>query len=388
MLLGDTLEKILPKLVEIRHVIHQNPELKYEEYQTAALVEKTLREFGITDIQTGVGKTGVVAMLDSGKPGKVVGLRADMDALPVTEQTTVTYHSKIPGKMHACGHDGHTASLLGCAYVLQQMKAQFTGKIKLIFQPAEEGGAGAAAMIKDGVLENPKVDAIFGYHNWPTVKTGIVGLRSGCIFAAADEFSIIIHGKGGHASQPHLTQDPVYIGASMITQLQSIVSRLTSPTDPVVVSITQFTAGNTFNVVPSEAHLRGTIRTVDPTTRWRVQQQFQNIVVSIAKMYGASASVELLAGYPPTINHQSAVDLVRTTALQLFGSQMCQEIEMPKMAAEDFSFFLEAIPGCYFLIGNGEDCPTCHHPQFNFNDDILRTAILTLSQTAINFLNG
>jgi hippurate hydrolase len=378
--------EILPEIIKLRHAIHQNPELLYAVHETADLVTRTLQHFGYSNIQTGVGETGVVAVLDSGKPGKTVALRADMDALPIMEQTGVTYQSKNKGKMHACGHDGHTATLLGCAYVLKKMLPNFSGKIKFIFQPAEEGGAGAAAMIKDGVLKNPDVDAIFGYHNYPTVKAGLISGRDGCLLAAADEFQITVQGKGGHASQPHLAIDPIYISASIIMQLQSIVSRMSLSTDPVVISVTQFNAGSAFNVIPSEASLFGTIRTISLQTRQRIHQQLAELAQDIAKAYGGNASYQNHRGYPPTLNHSHETELVRRTARELFGEAGYEERSAPVMAAEDFSFFLQAVPGCYFFIGNGEDTQMCHHPQFNFNDEILPTAISMLSQVALNYL--
>jgi hippurate hydrolase len=386
-MLQSHVNKILPEVIQLRHAIHQNPELLYDVHQTADLVVRTLKSFGYEQIQTGIGQSGVVALLDSGKPGKTVGLRADMDALPIIEQTNAAYQSKNHGKMHACGHDGHTATLLGSAYVLRQMLPHFTGKIKLIFQPAEEGGAGAHAMIQDGVLKNPDVDAIFGYHNWPTKRAGLVCVRNGCLLAAADEFTLTIHGKGGHASQPHLTIDPIYISACIIMQMQSIVSRMSLSTEPVVISATQLNAGTAYNVIPSEAQIRGTIRTTNPTTRLRVHQQLEELAQAIASGYGGSTSYHAPEGYPPTMNHVQETDLVRQTARELFGEQGLHELEAPIMGAEDFSYFLQAIPGCYFLVGNGEHTEMCHHPKFNYNDEILPNAMLMMCQTALNYLN-
>ena len=355
---------VLPKIIESRHALHNNPELRYEEHETAALVVRYLSECGYQNIQTGVGGTGVVAILDSGKPGKTVALRADMDALPITEQTNLPYQSKNPGKMHACGHDGHTATLLGVAYVLQQIKQQLTGKIKLIFQPAEEGGAGAAAMIKDGVLTNPNVDAIFGYHNWPTAKAGVVCVREQCQMAGGNLVEIVIHGKGGHGAMPHLTTDPIYIGAILITQLQSLVSRFNSPTEPVVISICKFEAGTTHNIIPETATLLGTVRSTSLQGREKVLSQLKAMVDDVTKTYGASATVTVHQGYPPTINHPAETEIVRKTAHELFGTEGLYALPNPVMVAEDFSFYLQEIPGCYFFIGNGEDAPMCHEAPF------------------------
>ncbi|MCX6956972.1 MAG: M20 family metallopeptidase [Verrucomicrobiae bacterium] len=246
------LQQLLPEIIELRHHLHAHPELAHEEHETAALVGKTLKKFGY-EVTEGIGGTGVSAVLDSGKPGKTVALRADMDALPIHEETDLAHRSTRDGKMHACGHDGHTATLLAAAGALMQCKDQFQGKIKFIFQPAEETGTGAAAMIEDGVLENPKVDAIFGYHNSSKSDFGVFKTKMDCLFASQDVFTVVIHGKGGHAAYPHLTVDPIYIGSMIIQALQGIVSRCSAPVEPVVLSVTQFHAGNTHNVIPSEA---------------------------------------------------------------------------------------------------------------------------------------
>lgn len=381
------IDHIIPAIIKIRQTIHSHPELRYEEHDTAALVLKTLQSFGYQDIQIGIAGTGISVMIDSGKPGKTVALRADMDALPLQEETGVAYQSKHAGKMHACGHDGHTANLLTCAYVLAQCKDQFKGKIKLIFQPAEEGGAGADAMIKEGILENPKVDAIFGLHNWPGAGQGTIGGRIGCLMAGVTDFEVTIHGHGGHAALPHLTRDPIFIGSSIVQALQSISSRKIEPSIPIVVTVGQFTAGSTSNIIPNTALLKGTIRTTTYETQALAKQEFQNIVNGIAQSFGASATITLEDVVPPTVNSEKEAALVFKTAEKLYGKQNVIMWPTPTMGGEDFGFFLEKIPGCYFFIGNGKPEAGLHTSTYNFSDEILPQAAEILCSVAINYLN-
>lgn len=379
--------KILPDIINIRQNIHRNPELKFAEKETAQLITNTLKSFGYENIQNGIGKTGVVAVLDSGKPGKTVALRADMDALPLQEENhDIPYQSKNAGIMHACGHDGHTASLLGAAYALKQLTNQFSGKIKFIFQPGEEGGAGALEMIKDGVLDNPKVDAIFGYHNWHREGLAKFSTRNGCVLASTTQFTITLSGQGGHAAVPDTTNDPIYIGACLIQNLQSIVSRWTRPIEPVVVSVTQFSSGNTYNIIPEKALIKGTIRTTSLANKELVKQKFSNIVTKTAEMYGAKADIEIVDSYPPTINTAAETELVQKTAKQVLGDNSFVEMLGPVMGAEDFSFFLQQIPGCYYFLGNGSGNVPIHSSRYNYNDDLLNFAIAMFCQIAINYL--
>ena len=374
----------LSPYIDIRQKIHQNPELMYDVFDTAELVNQTLISLGYQTI-TGIGQTGLTAILDSGKPGPTVALRADMDALPLTEMNDLPYKSKNEGKMHACGHDGHTATLLAAADLLRNRTSEFSGKIKFIFQPAEEGGAGAKAMIDDGVLEG--IEAIFGYHNMPYQNHQIL-TKAGTLMASADQFKITLKGPGGHAAFPHLTQDPIYASAQVIQALQGIASRLTNPSESVVVTIAKINAGTNFNVIPDTAVMEGTIRAGDPETRKLAEQQLYKICEQLAQLNNLECKVDFYPGYPPTINHKHEAKLVLETARLFFPEEQVKDINIiPTMGAEDFSYFLEEIPGCYFFVGNGED-KCLHSSTYNYNDDILPTATKMMMEVAIAYLNN
>jgi hippurate hydrolase len=375
------LEKLLPEIIQARQTLHACPELKYEEQETAKLVAEYLKRWGY-EVTESLAKTGISAVLDSGKPGKTVALRADMDALPILEQTGLTYASKNSGKMHACGHDGHTATLLAVAGTLIHCRELFKGKIKFIFQPAEEGGGGAAEMIKAGVLENPKVDAIFGYHNMP-LPLGKVAVKSDCIFAGADFLTIKIHGKGAHAAFPEKSINPIWIGSRIVQALQSVVSHEI----PAVLSVTEFHAGNTFNVIPEDARLTISLRTTSPEVRAQALQQCQNITDEIAKSIGASVEIETIYACPPTMNTVAESELVMHTAQTLYGKSNVIAMKHPAMVTEDFAFYLEKIPGCFFLVGNGEVNSALHTPFYNFQDSVIPIAANVLINSAINYLN-
>ncbi len=374
----------LSPYIDIRQKIHQNPELMYDVFDTAELVNQTLISLGYQTI-TGIAQTGLTAILDSGKPGPTVALRADMDALPLTEMNDLPYKSKNEGKMHACGHDGHTATLLAAADLLRNRTSEFSGKIKFIFQPAEEGGAGAKAMIDDGVLEG--IEAIFGYHNMPYQNHQIL-TKAGTLMASADQFKITLKGPGGHAAFPHLTQDPIYASAQIIQALQGIASRLTNPSESVVVTIAKINAGTNFNVIPDTAVMEGTIRAGDPETRKLAEQQLYKICEQLAQLNNLECKVDFYPGYPPTINHKHEAKLVLETARLFFPEEQVKDINIiPTMGAEDFSYFLEEIPGCYFFVGNGED-KCLHSSTYNYNDDILPTATKMMMEVAIAYLNN
>lgn len=380
------LQQLLPEIIELRHRLHEHPELAHKEYETAALVAKTLKKFGY-DVTEGIAETGVAAVLDSGKPGKTVALRADMDALPIQEKTDLPYASKVAGKMHACGHDGHAATLLAAAGALIQSKEKFRGKIKFIFQPAEETGTGAAAMIEAGILENPKVDAIFGYHNSTKSDFGVFKTKTGCLFASQDVFTVVIHGKGGHGAFPHLTVDPIYIGTMIIQALQGIVSRCSSPAEPVVLSVTQFHAGNTHNVIPSEASFQGTLRAITPANRAMLKKKLIEITTNIAASFGATAEINFSYSFPPTFNHRKETQLTYDVAKKILGEKNVAWLEEPGMASEDFSYYLEKIPGSYFWIGMGLKDVAPHQPCYQFNDAIIPIAAEILAQVAMEYLN-
>ncbi|MCV0426140.1 MAG: amidohydrolase [Roseibium sp.] len=354
-----------------RRDIHENPEILYETVRTAGKVAELLESFGVDEIATGIGKTGVVGVIKgkNGGKGRTIGLRADMDALPIEEATRKSYASKVPGKMHACGHDGHTAMLLGAAKYLAETR-NFDGTVVVIFQPAEEGGAGAKAMIDDGLLTRWPIDEVYGMHNYPGMPVGEFAIRKGPIMAATDEFRITITGKGGHAAKPHQTIDPVVIGSKMVSVLQTIASRNANPLDSVVVSVTVFEAGNAFNVIPQEATLRGTVRTLSPEMRDLAENRMKNIVKSIAEAFDASAELHFRRGYPVTANHDEQTDFAAEIAEGIAGQGKVDRNIEPMMGGEDFSYMLEERPGAFIFAGNG-DSAGLHHPEYDFNDELI-----------------
>jgi hippurate hydrolase len=362
-----------PDIQAWRRDIHENPELLYDVHRTAAFVADRLREFGCDEVATGLGRTGVVGVIKGKKPAgkgdlKVIGLRADMDALPILEQTNLPYASKTPGKMHACGHDGHTAMLLGAARYLAETR-NFAGDAVVIFQPAEEGGAGAAAMIKDGLMDRFAIDHVYGMHNGPGIPVGSFAIRTGPIMAATDSIDIHIEGLGGHAARPHICIDSVLVGSQLITALQSIVSRSVDPLESAVISICEFHAGNARNVIPHTAELRGTVRTLTPEVRELVEKRVREVVAGVAQITGARIELKYERGYPVTVNHASQTDLATRVAKQIAGDANVHEMP-PMMGAEDFAYMLEARPGAFIFCGNGAGAGL-HHPAYNFNDDAI-----------------
>ncbi len=362
-----------PDIQAWRRDIHEHPELLYDVDRTAAFVADRLREFGCDEVATGLGRTGVVGVIKGRKPAgagdiKVIGLRADMDALPIEEATKLAYASKTPGKMHACGHDGHTAMLLGAARYLTETR-NFAGDAVVIFQPAEEGGAGAAAMIKDGLMDRFAIDQVYGMHNGPGIPIGSFAIRSGPIMAATDAIDIRIEGLGGHAARPHKCIDSVLVGAQLVTALQSIVSRTVDPLESAVVSICEFHAGNARNVIPQTAELRGTVRTLTAEVREMVEKRVREVVAGVAQMTGAKIELDYDRGYPVAVNHALQTDVARRVAQEIAGDTNVQEIP-PQMGAEDFAYMLESRPGAFIFCGNG-DSAGLHHPAYDFNDDAI-----------------
>jgi amidohydrolase len=362
-----------PDIMAWRRDIHAHPELLYDVHRTAAFVADRLREFGCDEVATGLGRTGVVGVIKGRKPPegadvKVIALRADMDALPIEEQTNLAYSSRTPGKMHACGHDGHTAMLLGAAQYLAETR-NFAGDAIVIFQPAEEGGAGAAAMIKDGLMDRFAIDQVYGMHNGPGIPIGSFALRSGPIMAATDNVDIRIEGLGGHAARPHKCIDSVLVGAQLITALQSIVARSVDPLDSAVISICEFHAGNARNVIPQTAELKGTVRTLTPDVRQLVEKRVREVVAGVAQITGAKIDLNYERGYPVTVNHASQTELATKVAKEIAGDGNVHEMP-PMMGAEDFAYMLEARPGAFIFCGNG-DSAGLHHPAYNFNDDAI-----------------
>ena len=353
-----------------RHHIHQNPELLYDTLHTSKFVETKLKEFGCDEVITGIGRTGVVAIIKGkeNKSGKVIGLRADMDALPIQEQTNLDYASKVPGIMHACGHDGHTAMLLGAAKYLSDTR-NFDGEVALVFQPAEEGGGGAKEMIDDGLIEKFNIQEFYGMHNMPGLEIGQFSIKSGDFFAAADTFTIKIIGKGGHAAKPQETVDPVLMSSNLVMSLQSIASRNTNPTKDVVVSVCTFLTDTvSFNVIPEMVTLKGTLRTFDKEVQNIAKDKIFSLSKSIAEAYGGKAEIEFNYGYPVMKNSNDATEIAKTVAEKVSGKNTVSAEKI--MGAEDFSYMLNATKGAYILIGNG-DTDSVHSPTYVFNDEIL-----------------
>jgi len=362
-----------PEIQAWRRDIHEHPELLYDVHRTAAFVAERLREFGCDEVATGLGKTGVVGVINGRKPAgngdlKVIGLRADMDALPIEEATELPYASKTPGLMHACGHDGHTAMLLGAARYLAETR-NFAGKAVVIFQPAEEGGAGAAAMIKDGLMDRFGIEQVYGMHNGPGIPIGSFAIRPGPIMAATDAIDIKIEGLGGHASRPHKCIDSVLVGAQLVTALQQIVARNVDPLESAVISICEFHAGTARNVIPQTVELRGTVRTLTPEVRDLVDKRVREVVAGIAQVTGAKIDLKYERGYPVTVNHAAQTDRATRIAMEVAGEGNVHETQ-PLMGAEDFSYMLEARPGAFIFCGNG-DSAGLHHPAYNFNDEAI-----------------
>ena len=357
------------EISEWRHDIHQHPEILYETHRTSALVKDKLKEFGCDEVIEGIGKTGVVGVINgqTNQSGKVIGLRADMDALPINEETGLDYSSKIPGAMHACGHDGHTSMLLGAAKYLCETR-NFDGQAVVIFQPAEEGGGGGLEMCKDGMMENFKIDEVYGMHNWPGVELGKFAIRSGPFFAASDFIEATISGKGGHAAKPHETIDPTVIASQIVVALQTIASRRADPVEQVVVSITSFeTSSTAFNVIPQEVKIKGTVRTLDPDVRDLAEKEFLRITELTAEAMGGSADAKFTRGYPVMSNSSEQTEFAAKVARDVAGE--CAEAPLV-MGGEDFAYMLEERPGAYILLGNGDSSPV-HHPKYNFNDDAI-----------------
>jgi len=356
-----------------RHDLHAHPELLYDVHRTAATVAEKLKAFGCDEVVTGIGRTGVVGLIRGSKSGgdgdKVIGLRADMDALPIEEANDLPYKSTVPGKMHACGHDGHTAMLLGAARYLAETR-NFAGTAVVIFQPAEEGGGGGRAMVQDGLMERFGVEQVYGMHNFPGLPVGEFAIRPGPIMAAADRLTIEIEGKGGHAARPHLSIDTVLVGAQIINQIQSIVSRNVDPLQAAVVSICMFQAGNTDNVIPQTALLKGTARSLDPKVRDLLEARLHAVVEGTAHLYGATAKLTYKRDYPVLRNHERETSFAASVAGEIVGGSHVNTAMVPVMGAEDFSFMLEERPGAFIFVGNGPSAGL-HHPAYNFNDEVI-----------------
>jgi amidohydrolase len=359
------------EIAEWRHDLHAHPELLYDVKRTARFVADKLKAFGCDEVVTGLGRTGVVGVIRGrkGSSAKAIGLRADMDALPIEEATGLPYKSTMLGMMHACGHDGHTAMLLGAARYLAETR-NFAGNAVVIFQPAEEGGAGGKAMVEDGLMETFSIGEVYGMHNFPGLPVGQFALRSGPIMAAADNLAIDIKGKGGHAARPHLAIDSILVGSQIVNNIQSIVSRNADPLDSAVVSICMFHAGNTDNVIPQTAQLRGTARSLSPHVRDLLEKRLHEVVAHTAALHGAKATLKYRRGYPVLKNHAAQAEFAAKVAGEIAGEDKINTNIAPVMGAEDFSFMLNARPGAFIFVGNG-DSAGLHHPAYNFNDEAI-----------------
>jgi hippurate hydrolase len=377
----------------MRRDIHAHPELCFQEERTADLIAKALTEWGIP-VHRGLGKTGVVGIVNNGNSSRAVGLRADIDALPMTEHNHFAHASTYPGKMHACGHDGHTAMLLAAAKHLAKHR-NFDGTVYLIFQPAEEGGGGAREMMKDGLFEKFPMEAVFGAHNWPGLQVGQFALKSGPCFASSNEFKITIRGKGAHAAMPHNGVDPVPVACQMVQAFQTIVTRNKRPIDTAVISVTMIHTGEATNVVPDSCEIQGTVRTFTTEVLDLVERRMRTIAEATCAAFETTCEFQFKRNYPPTINHPAETEFVRSLLGDVVGAANVFEFE-PTMGAEDFSYFLQARPGCYFLIGNGDGSHRegghgmgpcmLHNPSYDFNDDLIPLGATTWVRLAEKWL--
>ncbi|OBQ57955.1 M20 aminoacylase family protein [Mesorhizobium erdmanii] len=368
-----------------RQHLHQTPELNFDVFKTAAFVTEKLKEFGCDDVVTGLGKTGVVGIIRGRQgQGATIGLRADMDALPLNEITGKPYASTVPGKMHACGHDGHTAMLLGAAKYLAETR-NFAGSVAVIFQPAEEGGGGGNEMVKDGMMERFDISKVFGMHNMPGLPVGQFAIRPGPIMAATAEFTITVKGRGGHAAMPHGTIDPIVITSQLVGALQTIASRSTDPVEAVVVSVTKFHAGDAYNIIPESAEIAGTVRTLRKEIAKKSEERIRTICDGLATAFGARIEVDYQANYPVTFNHADETVFASDVAANVAGDAHVHRGIQPVMGGEDFSYMLEARPGAFIFIGNG-DTAGLHNPAYDFNDEAIPHGMsywVKLAETAL-----
>ena len=363
-------ETIAPEATAWRRHLHAHPELMYDVHETARFVAEKLRAFGCDEVVEGIGRTGVVGIIRGARgDGPAVGLRADMDALPIKEETGAPHASTVPGKMHACGHDGHTAMLLGAAKHLSETR-NFSGSVAVIFQPAEEGGAGGKAMVEDGIMERFGIEEVYGLHNMPGLPLGEFAIRPGSIMAATDEFTLTVRGRGSHAAQPHRSIDPIVCGAQLVTALQTIPSRSLDPIQSLVVTVTKFQAGTAYNVIPETALIAGTVRTLDASVRDLAERRVREICAGVASAAGAQIEVQYHRNYPVTVNHERETQHAIAIAGDVVGTDKVNPGTPPVMGGEDFAYMLEARPGAFIFMGVGDTAPL-HHPKYDFNDEAI-----------------
>ncbi len=379
--------EVLPHAIKMRHHLHRHPELSFHEEQTAKFIAMKLEELGVDSLQTSIGGNGILATITGLQgTGPTLALRADMDALPIQEEGESEYRSERDGVMHACGHDGHSAVLLGTAQTLCRLRANFAGTVRLIFQPAEEVAAGARAIVDSGGMKD--VDAIFALHGWPGMDVGKIGIRPGAMMASADTFDITIDGRGAHAAMPHLSVDPIVAGAQVVTALQTIVSRETSPVDSVVVSVTQFHAGSAHNIIPGRAELKGTVRCLTSELRQIMPERVERVVAGVCGALNAEYKLNYRFGTPVTINDERMVNLVREVGAACLGEENVVQLEWPSLGAEDFAVYLGHAPGAMFRLGTGAAKPPLHTPTYDFGDEPLKPGIEMFTHLALRFLRG
>ncbi|MBA2619293.1 MAG: amidohydrolase [Rubrobacter sp.] len=374
-------ERFGERISALRRDIHRQPELGFDTEKTAQKVLDALEGLPL-EIQTGVAQNGIVATLAGEGEGPVVGLRADMDALPITEETDLPFASEVEGKMHACGHDGHTSMLVGAAYALSGMRDRLNGTVKFFFQPAEEGGGGGRVMVEEGAADG--LDSIFALHLWPGLPFGTVATKAGAIMAAADAFEMEVRGTGGHGAMPHLSADAVVIAAHVVTALQTVVSREVDPVEPAVLTVGEIGAGTAFNVIPEKARLGGTVRTLNEDLRKNMPERIEAIAQGVARGMRADAHLEYTFSYPVTRNNAEVAGHVLRVAGGLFGEESVQELANPSMGAEDFAYFLEKVPGAFVWLGVGRDVSGLHTPQFAFDEKVLPRGSALLTALALN----
>ncbi len=390
--LKSEIDELVPDLVAMRRDLHEHPELAYEEVRTSGIVAQRLRALGL-EVQTGIAKTGVIGLLrgETSKPGaKTIAIRADMDALPIHELNEIDYRSQVDGKMHACGHDGHTSILLAVADVLSKRRAELAGNVKFLFQPAEERVGGAEPMVEAGVMNG--VDGVIGLHLISNYEVGRVGVRAGTVFASADKFTLTVLGKGGHAAMPHGSVDPIVIASYIVTALQPLISRETSPFGPAVITIGTIHAGTAFNIIPQTAVLEGTMRAFTSEHRDYLLQRIREVATGIASAMKATCEIDMVDGCPPCVNDPNMTELVHGAAAATVGEDHVDDgEEVMTTGSDDMSHFLNAAPGCYFIVGahnpeKGAEYPH-HHPRFNIDEDALPVGVEVLSRAALDFLS-
>ncbi len=387
------LEQVYPRLVEIRHELHAHPELGYQEHETSRRLAGWLEQIPGLTLRRGLARgTGLLAELYTGRPGPTIALRADIDALPICEESTFDYASKNDGVMHACGHDGHMTCLLGTAMVLASQRDGLTGRVKFLFQPAEENGRGAEAMILDGVLDDPPVEAIFGLHGWSALKVGQVSSRPGPMMASTDTFQATIHGQGSHGAHPHLGRDPIIAAAHAVVALQTIISRTLDPLHSGVVTVGLLNGGTAVNIIPPTAELAGTIRALDGAVREHLRNQVEQVIRHTAAALGCRAQIELKTGYPVTCNDERMYRLVESVGREVVGADNFRPNRPPSLGGEDFAFYQQKAPGCYFFVGtcprDRDDYPSIHTPTYDFTDAAIGVGVRMFCELALRCSRG